>query len=203
MADTTTVKSGITNSPFVGISNFHVAELLTDPDGGTATYDASIHIPQVREINVSPSSNTADLYADNQAVATATATSKYELTIGTATLPLEYKALLLGHAYDAGKITVKSTDAAPYFMVAFESTKANGKKRFVRFAKVKFSEPKEDSKTKEENISFNTPQMTATAIYRASDAVCLEQADEEADGYVETTGTNWYTTTSTASTPGS
>lgn len=194
MADTT-VKSGITNSPFIGVENFHVAKLLTDPDGGTATYDTPIHIPQVREINVAPSSNTADLYADNQAVATATTTSKYELTIDTATLALEYKALLLGHTYAAGKITVKSTDTAPYFMVAFESTKANGKKRFVKFAKVKFSEPKEDSKTKEENISFNTPQMTATAIYRTSDSVCLEQADEEADGYVETTGANWYTTT--------
>lgn len=37
--------------------------------------------------------------------------------------------------------------------------------------------------------------MTATAIYRTSDGVSLEQADEEADGYVDTTGTDWYTLT--------
>lgn len=198
----TTVKSGLTNSPFIGVENFNVAQLLTDPAGGTATYDTVIHIPQVREINVAPSSNTADLYADNQAVATATATSKYELTIDTATLPLEYKALLLGHTYVAGKITIKSDDAAPYFAVMFESTKANGKKRFVKFAKVRFTEPTEDSKTKAENVNFNTPQIKGTAIYRTSDSVCLEQADEEADGYTDTIGTNWYTTTSTASAPG-
>ena len=36
-------------------------------------------------------------------------TSEYDLTIETATLPIEYKAYLLGHAYDKTTGTVKAT----------------------------------------------------------------------------------------------
>lgn len=193
MADT--VKSGITNSPFVGVTNFHVAKLTDDAAGGTPKYDASVSIPWVRQVQIKPKNNSATLYADNMSVATANVMSEYDLTIETATLPLEYKALLLGHKIDAGKLTVSKDDVAPYFAVMFESTKQNGKKRYVRFVKVQFTEPDETSKTKEDKIDYSTPSMTATAIYRTSDGVSLEQADEEADGYVETTGTNWYTLT--------
>ena len=193
MADT--VKSGITNSPFVGVTNFHVAKLTEDASGGTPKYAASVAIPWVRQVQVKPKNNSATLYADNMSVATSNVMSEYELTIETATMPLEYKALLLGHKIDAGKLTVSKEDVAPYFAVMFESTKQNGKKRFVRFTKVQFTEPDETSKTKEENVSFNTPTMTATAIYRTADGASLEQADEEAENYVETTGTNWYTLT--------
>ena len=31
--------SGITNSPFIGVDNFHIAKMLADPAGGKATYD--------------------------------------------------------------------------------------------------------------------------------------------------------------------
>ena len=133
-------------------------------------------------------------------VATANDTSEYDLTIEVATLPVEYKAFLLGHTYDKTTGTIKATadDAAPYFMVMFSSTKQNGKNRFVRFAKVLFSEPDETSKTKEASVSFNTPSMSAKAIYRTSDKVVYEQADEEADGYVAATGTNWFITNPSA-----
>lgn len=197
MADTQ-IPSGLTNSPFVGVKNCHVAKLLTDEKGKTATYDTSVSIPWLRQVQIKPKNNQEKLYADNQAVAVATATSSYDLTVEMGNIPLEYKALLLGHKYENGKITVSSADAAPYFALMFESTKQNGKSRFVRFTKVQFTEPDETSKTKEENVSFNTPTMTATAIYRTSDDVSLEQADEDATGYTEDTGKNWYTLTAAA-----
>lgn len=186
--------SGITNSPFIGIDNFHIAELLTDPDTGAATYGDMVSFPWLRSVAVEPTNAKETLYADNKSVAAANAVSEYALTIETATLPLEYKAWLLGHQYDGttGIMTVSSDDAAPYFGIAFESTKQNGKKRFVKFVKVQFAEPSETSQTKEENITFNTPTMEATAIYR-NDGVVLKQADEEADGYDAATGTAWYT----------
>lgn len=201
MAGTTaSVTSGITNSPMVGVKDFHVAKMLTDPSTGKATYEDSISFPWVRQIQIKPKNNEATLYGDNMSVATANDTSEYDLTIEVATLPVEYKAFLLGHTYDKTTGTIKATadDAAPYFMVMFSSTKQNGKNRFVRFAKVLFSEPDETSKTKEASVSFNTPSMSAKAIYRTSDKVVYEQADEEADGYVATTGTNWFVTNPSA-----
>ena len=184
--------SGITNSPFIGVDNFHIAKLLTDPAGGKATYEEILSFPWLRSVGIEPQSDDATLYADNQAVDTANVTSKYNLTIDTATLPLEYKALLLGHSIENGVMTVASEDTAPYFAVMFETTKRNGKKRFVKFLKVQFSEPSETAQTKEEGISYNTPSMTAVAIYR-SDKKVLLQADEEADGYTASVGESWYT----------
>lgn len=183
--------SGITNSPFIGVDNFHIAKMLADPAGGKATYDDIISFPWLRSVGIEPQSDDATLYADNQAVDTANVTSRYNLTIDTATLPLEYKALLLGHSFENGVMTVTSEDTAPYFAVMFETTKRNGKKRFVKFLKVQFSEPSETAQTKEEGISYNTPSMSAVAIYR-NDKKVLLQADEEADGYTASIGEGWY-----------
>lgn len=183
--------SGITNSPFIGVDNFHIAKLLTDPVNGKATYDEVISFPWLRSVSIEPQTDDATLYADNQAVDTANVTSRYSLTIDTATLPLEYKALLLGHTIENGVMTVTSEDNAPYFAIMFETTKRNGKKRYVKFLKVRFSEPSETAQTKEEGVTYNTPSMTATAIYR-NDKKAIYQADEEADGYIATTGANWY-----------
>lgn len=186
------IKSGITNSPFIGINNLHIAKLVNDPaDGSNATYGEIISYPWLRQIQIEPQSSSETLYADNKSVAVANGTSQFNLTIETATLPLEYKALLLGHSYEDGVMTVHSEDNAPYFAVMFETTKQNGKKRFVKFLKVQFAEPSESSSTKEENISYSTPSIKATAIYR-NDGKALLQADEEADGYAAATGANWY-----------
>ncbi len=191
-----TIKSGLTNSPFIGVKNFHVAELKTDPAGGTPVYGETIHIPQLREISIKPTVDNATLYADNGACDTSSSISEYKLTIATAALPLEYRAMLLGHKLDdKGVMQNSADDAAPYFAVMFESNKSNGKRRFVRLTKVKFSEPSDDYKTKEEKIAYNTPSMEATAIYREADKVSLEQADEEAEGFTEATATDWFNLT--------
>lgn len=190
-----TVKSGITNSPFVGVTNVHLAEMLTDPADGTATYEEAFAYPWIIEVKIQPQNNQETLYADNMSVAVANATSRYDLSINMAGVPLEYRAKLLGHKFENGKMVVSKEDAAPYFAFCFESTKQNGKKRFVRFTKVQFTEPDETSHTKEEKISYNTPTMTATAVYRTSDGISLEQADEESDGYSDTIGNEWYDST--------
>lgn len=183
--------SGITNSPFIGVDNFHIAKLLTDPADGQATYDEVVSFPWLQSVSIEPQSEEATLYADNQAVDTANVTSRFSLTIDTATLPLEYKALLLGHTIENGVMTVASGDAAPYFAVMFETTKRNGKRRYVKFLKVQFAEPSETAQTKEDGITYNTPTLSATAIYR-NDKKALLQADEEAEGYTASIGESWY-----------
>ena len=183
--------SGITNSPFIGVDNFHIAKMLTDPADGQATYDEVISFPWLQSVSIEPQSEEATLYADNQAVDTANVTSRFSLTIDTATLPLEYKALLLGHTIENGVMTVASGDTAPYFAVMFETTKRNGRKRYVKFLKVQFAEPSETAQTKEDGITYNTPTLSATAIYR-NDKKALLQADEEAEGYTASIGESWY-----------
>lgn len=185
--------SGISNSHVIGLSNFHVAKLITDPSGGVATYESMVHIPEIMEMGIKPNNNEASLYADNQSVDTANTTAEYELTIGLAGLPLEYKGLLLGHAVEGGILTANKEDTAPFFGVAFETMKSNGKKRFVKFTKVKFSEPEETAKTKGQNVEFNTPSLTGKAIYRLSDGDAYLQGDEESADFDSTKAENWFT----------
>ena len=176
---------------FINIQKLHVAKLLTDTAGGTATYEEPIDFGKVlRSVDIKPSTSTADLYADGQSIDSASNTASYELTFDTAALPLEYVAYLLGHSFANGQMIAHKDDVAPYFAVMFQSDKRNGGIRFLKFFKVCFAEPSVTGSTKEENISYQTPTITAKAIYRLSDGNSYTYADTES-GY-ENTDDAWY-----------
>jgi phi13 family phage major tail protein len=185
------VTSGVIRSPLVGINNFHLAELLTDTKEG-ATYGEIISFPWLRSVNMEATKSEGELYADNHTVDTNQTTTKYDLTVETATLPLEYRGWLLGHKFENGVLVEKADDAAPYFCVKFDMTKSNGKKIYVTLFKVQFSEPSENPKTKEENTEYNTPTMNAKAIFREAGGI-RAFADEEEPDYLPVTGDSWYT----------
>lgn len=190
------MKPGLVSSNFIGVQHLHVAKLLTDKGGDTpeTTYETPVDMGKVLiSVQIQPTNNEAQLYADNQSIESSNVISEYALTFDTAALPLEYKAYLLGHTVENGVMSVGKDDAAPYFGIAFQSDKANGKARFVKFLKVKFNEPEETSNTKGENIEYQTPTMTATAIYRLSDGLAAKYADEESEDFAAETATAWYT----------
>ena len=185
--------TGIINSPSIGVEGFHVAKLVADPADGKATYEEIIAIPHVRQVGIKPQNSSATLYADNQAVDSASTISEYELTINTATLPLEYKSYLLGHKLEGGIMNASKEDVAPYFAVMFECNKRNGKKRYCKFLKVQFTEPDENSQTKADKLEYNTPSFSGKAIYRASDGLSYQQADEEIADFTAEKAAAWYT----------
>lgn len=186
------VQSGIINSPFTGISNFHIAKLLTDTAEG-ATYDEIISFPWLISVQTEPQTAEGTLYADNKAVDNRRKMGSVNLTINTATLPLEYRALLFGHEIDEnGVLQIKSTDVAPYFALKYQLDKSNGKHLYVTWYKVKFSEPSENPQTENENIEYNTPTFSGTAVYREAGGIGA-MIDEEAANYVDAVGENWYT----------
>ena len=183
--------SNLASGQFINIQRLHVAKLLTDMAGGTATYEEPIDLGKIlRSVDIKPSTSTADLYADGQSIDSASNTASYELTFDTAALPLEYVAYLLGHNFENGQMIAHKDDVAPYFAVMFQSDKRNGGVRFLKFFKTVFAEPSVTGSTKEENISYQTPTITAKAIYRLSDGKSYAYADTES-GY-ENTDDAWY-----------
>ncbi len=186
--------SRLASGQFINIQRLHVAKLLTDSTDG-ATYDEPVDLGKVlRSIDIKPSNSQADLYADGQSIDTASSTASYELTFDTAALPLAYTAYLLGHSYENGVMVANKDDVAPYFAVLFQSDKRNGKARYMKFYKVQFQEPSIKGSTKEENISYQTPTLTAKAIYRLSDGNCYTYADNEDAGFTAESAANWYKT---------
>ena len=183
--------SNLISGQFINIQKLHVAKLLTDTAGGAATYEEPIDLGKVlRSVDIKPSTSTADLYADGQSIDSASNTASYELTFDTAALPLEYVAYLLGHSFADGQMIANKDDVPPFFAVMFQSDKRNGGTRFIKFFKIVFSEPSVNGATKEENISYQTPTLTAKAIYRLSDGNSYTYADTES-GYDNTTN-DWY-----------
>ena len=183
--------SNLASGQFINIQRLHVAKLLTDTAGGAATYEEPIDLGKVlRSVDIKPSTSTADLYADGQSIDSASNTASYELTFDTAALPLEYVAYLLGHNFENGQMMAHKDDVAPYFAVMFQSDKRNGGVRFLKFFKTVFAEPSVTGSTKEENSSYQTPTITAKAIYRLSDGKSYAYADTES-GY-ENTDDAWY-----------
>ena len=183
----------LTSGQFINIQKLHIAKMLTDESGGTATYEKPIPLGKLlRRLDIKPQTNQAELFADGQSVDTASNTASYDLTFDTAALPLEYTAYLLGHIIENGVMKAGKDDVAPYFAVLFQSDKRNGKKRYTKFYKVQFTEPSESGNSKQESIQFDTPTLTAKAIYRLSDGLSYAKADEEAAGFAAETGSKWY-----------
>ena len=181
----------LASGQFISIQKLHVAKMLTDEPGGAATYETPVSLGKIlRRIDIKPSNSNADLYADGQSIDTASNTTSYELTFDTAAMPLEYVAYLLGHGIANGVMTANKDDVAPYFAVLFQSDKRNGGKRLMKFLKCQFQEPSMTGSTKEESISYQTPTITAKAIYRLSDGNSYAYADTES-GY-DNTGDSWY-----------
>lgn len=187
--------SSLSSGQFINVQRLHIAKLLTDPVNGTATYEKTIDLGKVlRKVDVKPKTSEAEIYADGQAIDAATNTASYDLTFDTAALPLEYEAYLFGHSIENGVMTAAKDDVPPYFAVMFQADKRNGKTRFTKFYKVQFTEPSQSGNTKEESIKYDTPTITAKAIYRLSDGRSYTKADEESAGFVSDTATSWYQT---------
>ena len=175
----------------IGLSNLHVFKLESD-DASGAKYGEAIAVPEIVSVSIEPQNQQAKLYADNQSVDAANTVSEYKLSIEMAGLSLEHKALLLGHSYENGQTVAGKEDVSPFFAVAFDCLKSNGKKRYMKFLKVQFAEPKENPKTKADKIEFNQPSIEGTAIYRSFDGNVYKAADEDEKDFDATVATNWY-----------
>jgi len=160
----------------IGLKNFHYAKQLTDnaPDGttaGSATYATPKKIGNAVSVDINPTTNTANLYGDDSAVATAISLGEITVTLETTDIPLEDQAILLGHSYDSvsGTLTAKGSDSAPDVAILFESEKHDGVIRCVKLVKGKFAPAEENIATKGENLEYQVPQITGTFVTRQSD----------------------------------
>ena len=180
----------------VGISNLHIAAMTTEETATTAAvYGTPLAVPGLIQADIDPASVSGTLYADNGAYEAATSgLGDGKLTLELADLPQEVQALIFGHSAVKGVMTKLTSDQAPYVGVRFEAVQANGNIRYVSIPKVKFSEPQETVKTKDNSITFQTGKCEGKMVQRKNDKQYYKFADTDAEGYEAATGTAWYTT---------
>lgn len=149
----------------IGLNNLKFG--ILSEVGETVTYGAMQSLGKAVSANVSITSNSAVLYADD-----AIAETDNTFSNGTITLTVDDDgdtvfAPLLGHEVDSdsGVMIRNKNDVAPYVGVGRIINKMkNGARLFkVEFlSKVKFSEPSQESNTHGETTEFGTPQIEGT-----------------------------------------
>lgn len=153
----------------IGLRDVYYCPLLTDPEGGTATYGPAVRMVGAISATMNPNPSTATLFADDGPLETAATLGEISLDLNMADLTPEILAALLGHTYEDGVLHSHGDDVSPYVAIGFRSLKASGAYKYVWLNKGKFSVPEETYNTKGDSIEFGTPTITGSFVKRISD----------------------------------
>lgn len=178
----------------IGAENLTVAKLLTDPIGGTATYDTPYAFgKKLIKLGVKNKSSMEPQYADDQTVDVYTEDGDVDIDIENTDLTEDEKAMLLGQTMSAGIRTPGPNDVKPYWSVMWKSKKRDGSYKYYKVLKVQFKESDEDFETKKDKTAPQTDKFMGTGIQRISDGIRKRIADASSTTWLAATGTNWFT----------
>lgn len=172
----------------IGLDKLHFA-VMTDEE----TYTTPKPIPGAIEATITPTTNTATLFADDQADEVATSLGGIEVSLNVKDLPKEIYAELLGATItDDGVLVETKNDVPPYVALGFRSLKSNGKYRYFWLYKGKFQLSEETYATRTDTPEFQTPTITAQFVPRAKDGKWRARVDEDDTGVDPSVIQNWF-----------
>jgi len=173
----------------IGLKDLHYAIL----DETTGTYGTPVKFAKAIEATITPSQNTATLYADDAASEVINSMGNIEVSIGVDNLTTEAYAALLGKEKNADGVVVDRTDdTAPYVALGFRSLKSNGKYRYMWLYKGRFQQSEESYTTKGEDVEFNTASLSAIFVAN-DDGEWRARVDEDDTGVAPAVITGWFT----------
>ena len=127
-------------------------------------HEAGKVIAEAIKANITAESNDVKLYGDDRVVESDKSFKSGKISLNVTDLPLEIYASLLGHTYtEADKTVVNSgDDIAPFVGIGFYGkVQRNSKVKYVaKFVpKVQFSEPNDETETKGDTVTYQTPTI--------------------------------------------
>lgn len=183
MADLNTSKS----YP-IGLKNVHFAPLKDD-----GTYDVPKKISAALTATVTPNYTSTTLYADDKAVAVATALGDIDIELGISDLSDEDYILLMGSTKNAdGVIEDSIDDVPPYGALLFELPFDIGGARFYCYYKGKFQPPANTHNTKGSSVEFQNASISGKFVSR-DDGKWRAKYDNKTKT-LDAVGSAWYTT---------
>jgi hypothetical protein len=94
-----------TQTKVLELKDAKIAPLTADPSGGSATYGASVDIPGILKLDLSPNAVTKELRGDNVLMDIYSKVESVGVAITNAILPLDVLKLLMGGAVTASGTT--------------------------------------------------------------------------------------------------
>lgn len=172
------------NMALVGLKDIYYAKVTKDDSTGIS-YDVPKRLQQAITADIKPKTASGTLFADDGPSESGTALGETDVTLNIGDLPISVQADLLGNSIVNGELVKKSTDIPPYVAIMFRAEKSDGTFRFYKLLKGKFQEPESQNKTKDDNVTYNTPTITGTFIRRNYDQQWSRMIDNN-DAYAST-----------------
>lgn len=145
-----------------------VAAPLTET-GTDATYANGFVVGKGITANINVTTANQKLYADDAVAEVDNSFTEGTIELNVDDMTDDIQTKMLGHNKDAEKeeIIAKGDDVSPNLGVGFYGKKLVNntvKYRAIWFRKVQFSEPSETMRTKENNVTFQTPSISGTVM---------------------------------------
>ena len=164
------------------LRNLHYA-LLTEDTAERVAYETPKPLVGAISAKVNPTSNQAKLWADDGVFDIASMLGDITLEIELATLPIKAQAVLLGHHYENGVMTMKDTDEPPYLAIGFMSQPQPSRFRFVWLYKGKFALLQDEYATATDSAAWRNAKLTGTFVKREHDGEWQAIADSGDAGF--------------------
>lgn len=168
-----------------GLREVKISKLLTDPSGGSATYDNPVALPAAQTIEITPEIQSAQLEGDDTIVALFAQLDGFKGKIGYGKANLDAEAVLLGGTRaDSGttpnqiaELTHSSGQSLPYFKIEGRVVDADGASTdiYLQILKCRVTGMSESSANKK----FGEQSLDFMAVRRESDSkMYVKQARE-------------------------
>lgn len=153
-------------SVMINVKNI-VYAVMTDEEENT--YDEVKKIAPLMNVNLSAETSVEDLYGDGSTTESVPTTGKTTFEAEVNYFSLESQADLLGHKYDkeSGILVEHEDDKAPYVAIGFCIERTNGKNLYYWLYKGRFEEVDVEVQQREDSVTFSTPTLKGTFIYRS------------------------------------
>lgn len=176
----------------VGLKSIYYAKLLKD-DETEVTYDTPKRLAPAITAKITPTVNSATLFADNGPIATANALGEITVELGVSDIPFDIQADLLGLTLNADGVLIDNAeDQAPEVALGFERNMADGKSRYVWLLKGRFKLPAEEAKTAAGTTDFQTPTISGIFLKRIFDGHWRFRVDSGVSGVKPAVIANWF-----------
>ena len=175
-----------------GLKDIHIAMLMADVSTGT-TYELPTKLERSIKASLKPKASQVKNYSDDAVEEVINSFDSVDVEIEVNTLSIESRAILQGATIVKGVLVEKKTDIAPTLALGFMAKKSNGKYMYVWLYKGTFELCEDTYETEEEKTKTQTAKLKATFYAREYDDAYRIIADEDATGYLPTTGTEWFT----------
>lgn len=147
------------------IGKLYAARLLTDTEVDS-TYESTRYLEGLREITVTPTAESGQIYAEGQVWDTDSEAGVTEVSLDRTDMTAEDEMFLLGKKRTSdGGVIGNRNDEAPYVALMYEKKLTNGVMEYVTLFKGKFSKLEDKVKTREGGVEYQTKTLVGQFIH--------------------------------------